>query len=163
VRYGGLLSNGPITGQVVVLGNVRGDFIAHGGLKGGRVAVKGSLLGNTVLEGGIDATAVLVAAGSIGSSAAGTGLTVGGVQGILAAKGDVLFTAPANTSGAAFFKADLGKSDPSALAIDALFTNAGKALAFDLSDLDLKGLGLILTDLAALQVSPGGVLTGPIP
>jgi hypothetical protein len=71
--------------------------------------------------------------------------------------------APANTSGAAFFKADLGNSDPSAAAIDALFTNAGKALAFDQSDLDLKGLGLILADLVALQAGPGGVLTGPIP
>ena len=48
-------------------------------------------------------------------------------------------------------------------AIDALFTNNGQALAFDLFGLDLGGLNLILADLLALSVNGNGKLTGPIP
>jgi hypothetical protein len=33
---------------------------------------------------------------------------------------------------------------------------------FDLVGMDLAGLALMLTDLAALRVGPGGNLTGPI-
>jgi hypothetical protein len=155
VRYGGILTNGPITGQVVVLGSVLGDLVAHGGLKGGRVAVKGSILGNTVLDGGIDAAAALVAGGSIGSAAAGTGLTAGSVRGILAAKGDINLVRSTSTSQAAFFKADLSSVDPSSGAIDAIFTDMGQPLAFDVLGLDLQGLGWILKKLTALRVSTG--------
>jgi hypothetical protein len=152
VRYGGILSNGPIRGQVVVLCNVLGDIVAHGGLKGGRIAVAGSLLGNTVLDGGIDAASALVAGGSIGSAAAGTGLTAGNVQGILAANGDINLLGQTNTSGAAFYKADLNSTDPtSAAAVDAIF----QPFDFDVTRLDLAGLGMMLQQLKSLSVSNG--------
>jgi hypothetical protein len=161
-RYGGVLSNGPVSGQVVVLGNLIGDFVAHAGLKGGRVAVKGSVLGNLVLDGGIDAAAALVVGGAIGDATAGTGLTAGNVKGIVAAKGAINITGSTNTQGAAFFQGNLASGDPSAAAIDAIFTEGNQALAFDDSGLDLKGLGFILKDLAALHVGTDGKLTGPV-
>lgn len=154
--YGGILSNGTISGQVVVLGDVLGDIVAHGGLKGGRIAVQGDIRGNTVLDGGIDAGSALVSGGSIGNAAAGTGLIAGNVKGILAAKGAINLLGQTNTSKAAYFKANLDSVDPpSAAAIDTLFSNGGVPLDFDLSGLDLAGLTVILQRLKALSVKNG--------
>jgi hypothetical protein len=52
-------------------------------------------------------------------------------------------------------------SGANAAAIDAIFTDYGQRLAFDLNPLDLGGLDLILTDLAALYVDGNGNLAGP--
>jgi hypothetical protein len=50
-----------------------------------------------------------------------------------------------------------------ASAIDAVFTEGGQPLAFDLTGLDLGGLGEILRDLSALHVGSDGNLTGAVP
>jgi hypothetical protein len=157
VRLGGInMSNGSITGEVVVLGNVYGDIIVPSGLKDGRIAVQGSILGNTLLTGGIDASSALVAGGNIGDVTAGTGLTAGTVLGILAANGAINLVGPTDTSKASFFKytktADffqdnLSIVDPtSAAAIDSIFTS------------DLSGLALMLQNLEDLSVSSSGEL-----
>ena len=79
-----------------------------------------------------------------------------------AAEGSIIFDHTPNTQHAAFFGTKLGAGDPSKAAIDANFTDMGNTLAFDRSGLDLAGLGLILQDMVALQVS-NGKLTGTKP
>ncbi len=107
------------------------------------------------LTSGIDATSALVCGGSIGSRSLGTSLTLANVDGILAAKGDIVFGKAPNTSKAAYFGANLSSSDPaSAQAIDAIFTTKDSLpLAFDNTGLDLQGLYLMLANLNRLSVS----------
>jgi Ca2+-binding RTX toxin-like protein len=152
VRLGGILSDGPVRGQLVVRGTVLGDVTLHGGLQGGRIAVEGNILGNMTIDGGIDATSALVTAGSIGDATAGTELRLDGdVKGILAAAGSISFDHPPSTTHAAFFGTNLGTSDPTSTnAIDAIFTPA-----FDVNPLDLGGLEHMLTELASLGVQDG--------
>ncbi len=151
-RLGGILSNGPVRGQILALGSVLGDVTIHGGLQGGRIAVRGNILGNTTIDGGIDAAGALVTAGAIGNTAAGTALRLDGdVKGILAAGGNVVFDRQPNTRHAAFFGTNLSANDPtSTVATDALFTPA-----FDVNSLDLGGLDHVLAELASLQVQGG--------
>jgi Ca2+-binding RTX toxin-like protein len=164
VRLGGIVSNGPVRGQLVVLGNAVGNVVVHGPLQGGRLAVKGSALGNLEVDNGIDAGGALVVGGNAGNAAAGTTLTVSGdVLGILAVKGTVNLGKPVSTSHAAFYGTNLGTTDlTSAAALDALFTDGGLALSLDVNALDLGGLALILKDLAALHVGSNGKLIGPV-
>jgi hypothetical protein len=170
IRWGGILSDGGIYGQVVALGNVFGDITAHGGLKdNGRIAVKGravaglaatrtGLLGNVIIDGNIDDGGALVSGGLIGDAAGGTVLHLGNNKGIIAAKGDINFEH--SPKGTVFEDA----TGVNAAAIDAIFTRGGgMPLAFDLVGLDLAGLASILHDLAALRVGTGGTLTGPVP
>jgi hypothetical protein len=57
----------------------------------------------------------------------------------------------------------MAPGNPSKAAIDAVFTNNGQPLGFDLTGLDLGGLALILADLKALKVdSSTSNLTGPV-
>jgi hypothetical protein len=152
VRLGGLVVNGGISGQVVVLGTVYADVIDHGGLRGGRIAVKGDILGNLTIDGEIDAGSAVVTGGRVGDATAGTVMEVGEVKGILAAEGSILFKHTPNTMHAAFFGQNLKTADPtSAVAIDAIF----QPDVFDQIGLDLKGLGAILSHVAALHVSGG--------
>jgi hypothetical protein len=169
-RLGGINSSSDVTGQIVTLGNIAGDLVIHGGLRGGRIAAKGSILGNVTVSGIIDAAAALVSGGSIGSAAAGTGLSVGtasvpgAIKGIVAAEGAINLLA-GTISPTAFFQGNLGAGNPSKAAIDAIFTNNGQPLAFDLTagGLDLGGLQLMLADLAALYVNSNGNLAGTKP
>jgi hypothetical protein len=169
-RLGGIVSNGDVNGQIVTLGNIVGDVVIHGGLRGGRIAAKQSILGNVNISGIIDSGAALVSGGSIGSAAAGTGLIVGPatspgtISGIVAAEGPINLETGTLTS-TAFYKANIGSgnpNDPNKAAIDAIFTDLGKSLAFDQHGLDLGGLALILADLKALKVGSNGILTGPV-
>jgi hypothetical protein len=157
-RLGGLVANGQFNGELVVLGQVIGDMAFNGGLKGGgRVAVKGGIVGNFTINGGLDSTAAVVSGGEIGDTTLGTVFTVnGGNKGIIAAKGAMNF-GKGSPGGYVFNNATGGN----AAAIDAIFTNNGSALAFDINALDLGGLNLILTDLAALYVDAHGNLAGP--
>jgi hypothetical protein len=155
-RLGGVLVNGAYSGEVVVLGVAYGDMNFNGGLKGGRLAVKGGIVGNLTTNG-VDATAAVVSGGEIGDATWGTTFTVNGTnKGILAAKGTMRF-AKGSPGGNVFNNA----TGANAAAIDAIFADGGKALAFDLSGLDLGGLNLILADLAALYVNSSGTLAGP--
>jgi len=161
-RLGGVLINNPFSGELVVLGQILGDMRFNGGLKGGRIAAKGKggIVGNLTINGGLDANSAVVSGGEIGDTTLGTQFTFNGNnKGILAAKGPMNF-AKGSPGGYVFNPA----TGPNAAAIDAIFTtNNGSALGFDLSGLDLGGLNLILTDLAALQVDSAGKLTGPNP
>jgi hypothetical protein len=173
VRFGGLLSHGQFSGDLVVLGNALGDILLKDGTSG-RIAVKGraipglastriGILGNFLVSGNIDAPAAIVSAGLIGDVAGGTIFSSGSVKGILAAEGAINIVGVGNTSGATIIQ---NATPANKAAIDAIFTyNGGVPLAFDLvpGSLDLGGLGLILTDLKALHVGADGNLTGPMP
>jgi hypothetical protein len=160
-RLGGILSNGRFSGSIVVLGYVIGDMRFNGGPSfTGRIAAKGGIVGNLLIGGGIDTTAAIVSGGEIGDPTLGTKFTFNGSnKGILAAKGLMTFNGAA--PGGSVFN-NVGNSGPNASAIDAIFTDQGSPLSFDVGPLDLAGLGLILTDLHALKVGPGGTLTGPV-
>jgi hypothetical protein len=158
-RQGGVLSNGTFSGELIVLGDAIGDVTLHGGLQGGDVAVKGSIVGNMLVDGGLDRSSAIVAGGAIGSATNGTALTVHGHNaGIIAAKAAIRFAG--GSPGGWVFNNAAGTS--SAAAIDALFTNGGQPLAFDVNSGDLQGLNLILQDLLRLQVAGNATLTGPV-
>jgi hypothetical protein len=158
-RLGGIVSDGPMSGQIVVMGNIIGDVLVQGGLRGGRIAVKGDVLGNLTIDGKMDATSALVVGGKIGDAAAGTTLQVEELDGILAAKGNILFAHTPDTRQAAFFKANVGTGNANAAAIDTIFRNRGNPLAFDVSGLDLNVLGLILANLRRLHAGTDGNLS----
>jgi hypothetical protein len=160
VRLGGLLSNGPLSGQLVILGNEIGDVTLHGGLKAGRIAVRGSILGNVLLDGGLDTGSALICGGAIGNASTSTYLTVDGSnKGIIAAKGSIAFSR-IPPRGAVFNNIGATPGNSNAAAVDAIFTDQGQPLLVDLKPLDLQGLKLILQDLAAIHVGPAGTLTG---
>jgi hypothetical protein len=156
------VANGGLSGEVVTLGCLIGDVTVNGGLRGGRIAAKGDILGNVTVNGGLDSSAAIVADGVIGDAAAGTALTVNGDnKGIIAARGPIRF-GKKPPKGAVYDNVGAVAGSPNAAAIDAIFTNRGQPLAFDLSGLDLAGLNLILADLLALKVGADGNLTGPV-
>jgi hypothetical protein len=160
MRLGGLYCDVPFSGDLVVLGQVLADMQFNRGLKGGRIAAKGGIVGNLLINGGLDSGSAVVSGGEIGDPTLGTQFIVNGRnKGILAAKGTMNFgeTPP---RGEVFNNA----SGVNAAAIDAIFTNNGHPLSFDLTDnLDLGGLALILAKLSSLHVGSDGNLTGPIP
>ena len=182
-RVGGVLINGAFGGQIVVEGDVVGDLTFNGGLVGGRVAVLGGsntapvgpdaiplgptgsgVSGNVTVDrglnssGGVDASSAIVTAGNIGSGPLGTKITAqDGNSGIIAAIKTILGAA----NGTGLFVQDPSSTSPDAAAIDAIFTDGGVPLTFDLGGENLEGLNLILADLAALHVGAGGILTGP--
>ena len=130
----------------------------------------GSILGNLTINGGIDSQSALVSGGEIGDTALGTCVSVGNNQGIIAAKGNVNFDSLSfGRRGNTF--ANVGSSsstDPNApldaAAIDAIFTQGGKALLFDLNPGGLAGLSAIEKDLNLLSIAvnnKGKYLTGP--
>ncbi|MHB1559304.1 MAG: beta strand repeat-containing protein, partial [Isosphaeraceae bacterium] len=84
-----VLSNGPFSGQMIVLGNIIGDVTLNGGMRDGRIAVQGSILGNLTIHGVLDLDSALVAGGSIGSTSYGTTLSIDNIQGIVAAVGSI--------------------------------------------------------------------------
>jgi hypothetical protein len=156
-RLGGIVSNGPLSGQVVVLGSEVADTVFHGGLKGGRIAVKGDVAGNMLIDGDMDPTSALVIGGNAGNKTNGTTLTINGdVKGIVGIEGTANFGKTPNTRHAVFFGTNI-KGSADAAAIDAIFTDGGNPLSLDLSG---AGLNLILTDLIALGVDAHGHLTG---
>ena len=162
VRLGGISSNGPLTGDLVVLGNDIGDLTFHGGLKAGRVAIKGNVLGNVLIDGGLDRSSAFVSGGQIGDPSAGTALMIDGSnKGIIAARANIRLIGHGPT-GAVFNNVGAISGNPNAAALDAIFTDHSAPLMLDLSSLDLGGLGLILQDLNALKVGANGNLTGPV-
>jgi hypothetical protein len=156
-RLGGLFSDGPFSGNLVVLGQVLGDMRFNGGLKGGHIAVRGGIAGNLLINGGLDNGAAVVSGGEIGDTILGTRFTLNGNnKGILAAKNSMNL-GKGWLKGAVFNNASGINAD----AIDAIFTDNGQPLTFDLDPLDLRGLDSILTDLAALHLDNKGQLAGP--
>jgi hypothetical protein len=161
VRVGGFHSSGAFTGFLVTLGQILGDMTFNAGLHGGRVAAEGGILGNVTLNVGLDSQSAFVSGGAIGSAAFGTSMTVNGSnKGIIAAVGPITFGK--NPPGGFVFN-NVGPNSINGQAIDAIFTNGGIQLEFDINPGDLKGLALILTDLANLFVNANGQLGGTIP
>ncbi len=87
VRFGGLLSNGQLSGSIVALGNILGDIEAKNGVDG-RIAAKGrvipglsssriGILGNFNISGNLEVGSAIVSGGVIGDAAGGTFLDVG--------------------------------------------------------------------------------------
>jgi hypothetical protein len=163
-RLGGLVINGGLSGEMVALGNVFGDLTLNGGLKSGRLAFEGNDTGNLTINGGVDASSAIVVSGNIGDAITGTNLNIDNLKGILAVEGTVNFNKSFNSKGALFFQTNLGSGNANSNALNAIFTNNGQKLLFDLaSPMDLKGLVLILADLSTLKVNSSGNLTGTIP
>jgi hypothetical protein len=163
-RLGGVLvspTSVSFSGDVVVLGLIDGDMRFNGGLRSGRIAAKGGIVGNLTINGGLDSSSSVVSGGEIGDTTWGTQFTFGGTNaGILAAEGTMHFAR--SSPGGEVFNNAIGANKA---AIDAIFTNYGQSLEFDLtpSGLDLGGLNLILPDLAALYVNSNGNLAGTTP
>ena len=177
-RLGGITINGPFSGQILADGNILGNLYFHGGLTGGRVVAEGNaalapsaaqvgIVGNVVIDyglyktSGLDANSAILSEGEIGDATLGTKISNAGANlGFIAAQG-ALNTGGTPLSGLTF--SNLNASDPSAAAIDAIFTDKGQPLSFDVAPDDLAGLALILSDLDAIVVGPDGKLTGTKP
>ena len=159
VRLGGMTVDGQLNGAVVVLGQQLADVTIHGGFKDGIYAVKGGIVGNLVIDGSFNDNGILVSGAQIGDVTQGTTLTYNGNnKGIIAAIGTIRF-AKGVPRGSVFSNV----TGANAAAINAIFTNSGSALAFDVTGLDLQGLSLILLDLNKLIVTSSGGLSGPTP
>ncbi len=122
LRFGGISSQGLLSGQVVAVGNILGDLAFQGGMAGGQVAAQGSIIGNLTVNGPFDARSAIIAGGTIGGGSSGTSLTIaappGGATGLVAAKGAVRL-APTGSRPTNLYQAL--PSGPNASAIDALF------------------------------------------
>ncbi len=172
-RLGGITINGPFSGQIVSEGNILGDLIFNGGLTSGRVVAKGNaaiapsasqvgMVGNVIVDYGLYATsglganAAIVSGGEIGDATLGTKISIASSnRGIIAAIG-AINSGGIPIPGVTF--SNLPATDPSALAIDAIFTDQDQPLTFDITRDDLAGLALILDHLSALKVGPDGKL-----
>ncbi|MGA2700304.1 MAG: hypothetical protein ABSH35_04325 [Isosphaeraceae bacterium] len=155
---GNLTINGTLTGQLVSVGNINGNVTIKGPLQSGRIASLGSILGNLTINGGIDSQSAIVSGGSIGNKTTGTGLSVGNVNGIVAAVGPINVIKIGSTSQALYYKSN---DTPDAAAIDAIFSQGllSPLSPTDLFDhatlLDLENLALIQTNLNSLTVKSG--------
>lgn len=168
-RFGGI-NCGNFYGQLVVLGNAFGDI--HVNDLVGSIAVGGrpvaglndpsrvGILGNVIADGDVTPGAAVVSGGLLVDAAGGTSVSGNFLGGILAAKGAIALDPADDPSQVNLFAQAQGVN---AAAIDAIFTNGGKPLAFDLQPLDLAGLDLMLAKLASLHVGPDGNLDGPVP
>ncbi len=162
-----------MSGRIVALGNIIGDIVVRGGMRGAEIAAKGraipglsptqlGILGDVTICGVIDRSSAIVSGGEIGDRALCTTLSVGGNLGIIAAKGAVNFDrGSAQAQGSAFTNVgSAGSADPNApldaAAIDAIFTQGGQPLQFDMTPGDLAGLTAIETDLDALSIGVNG-------
>jgi Ca2+-binding RTX toxin-like protein len=180
VRVGSILSNGPLSGQIIAIGNILADLTLHGGLHGGEIAAHGQgmpgfgasqvgILGNVEVDGIVDRSSAIVSGGEIGDRSLCTTLSVGYNQGVIAAKGAINFDRWSSpVQGSAFMNVGSSAStDPNApldaAAIDAIFTQGGQPLRFDITPGDLAGLAAIVQDLDTLSIgvnSKGRYLKG---
>ena len=127
------------------------------------------ILGNITICGAIDRSSAIVSGGEIGDRALCTTLSVDCNQGIIAAEGAINFDRWSFPAQGSTFN-NVGSSastDPNppldATAIDAIFTQGGQPLQFDIAPGDLAGLSAIEKDLNALSIgvnSKGRYLKG---
>ncbi|HET9131213.1 MAG TPA: hypothetical protein VFO86_09710, partial [Terriglobia bacterium] len=155
---GGLFISGPLSGNIVVLGQIIGALQLNSGIFGGHITALGGIPGSLLLGRGLDSNSAIVSGGAIGSTALGTQFNFSGDnRGIIAALGTVNFGA--RQPGGTVISNAAGLN---AAAINAIFTENGQRLNFDLSPLDLGGIYSILTDLIALRLDANNNLVGPI-
>jgi hypothetical protein len=161
LRLGGIDAD-QVSGDIVSLGTILADIDIGGGLRGGRIAAKKGIAGNLTINGDLDSAAAIVSGGEIGDPALGTQLTLhGDNRGFIAADG-VIHNA-ASLAGIVFNNVAATPDNPNAAAIDAVFTEMGQPLSFDINGVYLAGLDDILHNLALLRVGSGGNLTGTTP
>jgi len=155
---GGLTLEGPLSGSVVVIGQILGAMQFRRGIQEGNVAAMEGILGSLLIQGGIDANSRVVSGDTIGSTTLGTRFIVNGENlGILAAVGAMNFLGGAPKDGVF---SNLSAADVAALS--AIFTVNGEPVTFDNAPFDLAGLASILADLKALRIDAGGHLAGPV-
>ena len=172
-RFGGITASSVSAGaDIVALGNIYGD-ISVSGTFAGRLGAKGfavpgvplteiGILGNVTI-GTLASTGAVVSGGLIGDANQGTSINItSSFSGFLASIGAIKFNASSRLNAARTVQS-LTASSVNAAAINAIWTNGGVTLAFDINPNDLAGLGLILTDLNAITLSSGGVLSGTTP
>ncbi len=155
---GSVTIGGPLSGgQILSEGNVNGNLVIKGLLQNGRIAALGSILGNVMITGGIDSGSALVSGGSIGGP---TGkLSVGNINGIVAAVGRINVGQIGSTSQALFYGQNIPAIDGAV--VDSIFSQGllpplGPSDQFDhAAVLDLDNLALILANLESLTVKNG--------
>ena len=106
--------------------------------------------------GSFTSNAWVVSGGILGDATGATTFSSASLKGVLAAEG-VISGKFALT--ARVYKNLLGT--PNGIILGGIFTDQGNALAFDISPLDLAGLGLIQTDLSALSIDLSANFSGP--
>ena len=94
------------------------------------------ILGDVTVRGSIDGPAAIVSGGVIGDVAGGTTLSSGAIKGILAAKADIAFGGTGNIKRSTIIE---NASGANAAAIDAIFTQGGNPLEFDVGRRRLAG------------------------
>jgi hypothetical protein len=157
---GALMIGGPLSGgQILSAGNINGNVTINGGLQSGRIAALGSINGGVSISGSIDSRSALVSGGPIGNKAKGTELSVGNIDGIVAAVGSINISKIGSTNTALYYKQNIPAAD--ATVVDAIFSQGllSPLSPTDLFDhasaLDLENLGLILVNLESLTVKNG--------
>jgi hypothetical protein len=167
-RFGGITVKGNDSGEIIALGNMFGNLAINGQLTG-RIAVKGAdvsgldssrtgILGNTRVKSAFSATAAIVSGGVIGDATGKTTFSCGAANGYLAANGTINLAKKVPASNV--FANSQGTANGGA--IDAVFTDASAALQISNGPAGMIALGLMESDLNALQISDGG-LTGTTP
>jgi hypothetical protein len=149
---GNLTIAGPFSGQLLSVGDINGNVTINGGLQSGRITTLGSILGNLTINGNIDSQSALVSGGSIGGP--NGKLSVGNINGIVAAVGSINVATIGSTSTALYSKAN---DSMDAAVIDAIFSQGVSPLSptdqFDeTTPLDLQNLSQMLVNLNSLTV-----------
>jgi len=169
-RFGGITTKGNDDGQIIALGNIIGD-LSIGGQLTGRIAAQGSpiagldgsrigIIGNIKVKSSFSAAAAVISGGVIGDTAAKTTFTCKGANGYLAADGAISTAKSVKIPAANKF--DNSQGTLNGAAIDAVFTDGSAPLQISSGPAGMTALGLIGSDLNALQIS-GGSLTGTTP
>jgi hypothetical protein len=119
----------------------------------------GSNLGKLTINSSLDRQSAIVSGGSIGKSAAGTGLSVGAVTGILASVGPMRVIRIGTTSGAWLYE----QNDETDASIDSIFSKGITPVSptdpFDqATPEDLLDLAKLLANLSGLSVVEGKLI-----
>ena len=163
-RQGGLVINGGLRGgDVVVLGSTLGDVTVNGGLQSARIAVAGSVGGNMNINSLLDGRSALIVLGSIGNAATNAELSIGNLQGIVAA-GSSINSKIGNTKQALFYKASVAAAAPTGkpaswAAMTAVLDTGTMPRSFGAAP-QFPALGQVVSKLNALGVTAGELKAG---
>jgi hypothetical protein len=139
MRLGGIVANGPLGGQTIVLGNMVGNSSLIAGMKTGRIAVKGNIQGMLTITGTVDGRSVLVVDGSVGTSTRPALTFNSDILGIIAVKGNLYAVNNGNPSKALFYGA-ANTSTPISAAnkgwVDAVFSVDGTPTGAPITSFD---------------------------
>jgi hypothetical protein len=123
-RFGGILSNGPITAPGVTLGTINGGLL----LKGGRIRANGGLVNSTRFDVGADVASALVFESFIHDSTRGAALTdPANHKGVVVTKGRITFVMDQGSSASGDVSSITGIL--SAAAVDAILEDGAGELA----------------------------------